>query len=223
MVSQSLAHIDAFLDRDAVRDLADRLAKKWPRATVDVAVREVTLTVAAADVVGVMETLRDTKTLAFTQMMDLCGVDYLGFEPAQPARFAVVYHLLSLAHNLRLRVKVWVADGVPVPTVTGVYSAAIWYEREAYDMYGIVFEGHPDLRRILTDYGFEGFPLRKDFPLEGHVEVYYDADGKRVAYKPVDLPQEFRHFDSVSPWKGATGNARLAEEDNAVFNKEEWV
>ena len=129
---------------------------------------------------------------------DLCGVDY----PARPRRFDVVYHLLSPRHNQRIRVKVETDEVTPVPSVIDVFPAADWFEREAYDLYGILFSGHPDLRRILTDYGFEGHPLRKDFPTTGFVEVRWDDEQKRVVYEPVRLAQEFRSFDFLSPWEG---------------------
>jgi NADH-quinone oxidoreductase subunit C len=183
--------------------------------------KEVTLEIAAADVVKVLSVLRDDKRFQFTQLMDVCGVDWLGVRPAAQ-RFSVVYHLLSLAKNQRVRVEVRVPEAAPeVPTATGVFDAAGWYEREAFDMYGIVFTGHPDLRRILTDYGFDGYPLRKDFPLTGYVEMYYDTAQGRVAAKPVDLPQAFRHFDKVSDWQGAGHNTHLADADN-VFDGGEF-
>ncbi|MBY0292777.1 MAG: NADH-quinone oxidoreductase subunit C [Alphaproteobacteria bacterium] len=149
-------------------------------------------------IVRVLTYLRDSKGLQFAQLMDICGVDYLGRE----LRFDVVYNLLSLVHNQRLRLKVQVEEGMPVPSVVSVYSSANWWEREVFDLYGIPFEDHPDLRRILTDYGFEGHPLRKDFPLTGYVEVRYDEEQKRVVYEPVKLPQAFRNFDFESPWEG---------------------
>jgi len=136
----------------------------------------------------------------FKLLVDICGVDY----PDRDERFEVVYNLLSLSHNSRVRVKVEVAEDVPVPSVTGVFSCANWWEREAWDLYGIPFSDHPDLRRILTDYGFEGHPLRKDFPLTGYVEVRYDDARKRVVYEPVKLTQEFRTFDFLSPWEGTS-------------------
>lgn len=136
----------------------------------------------------------------FRQMVDLCGVDY----PERDERFEVVYNLLSLKHNFRVRVKITTDEKTPVDSVTGIYSAANWFEREAWDMYGIRFNDHPDLRRILTDYGFEGHPLRKDFPLTGFVEMRYDETQKRVVYEPVKLTQEYRNFDFVSPWEGMT-------------------
>lgn len=147
----------------------------------------------------VLTFLRDDANCKFTQLIDLCGVDY----PERERRFDVVYHLLSPQLNQRIRVKLEIDAETPVPSVTGVYSTAAWFEREAWDMYGILFSGHPDLRRILTDYGFQGFPLRKDFPLTGYVEMRYSEEEKRVIYEPVKLPQEFRAFDFMSPWEGA--------------------
>ena len=136
----------------------------------------------------------------FEQLMDLCGVDW----PDRPERFEVVYNLLSLTHNRRIRVVMPVGEGTSVPSVVDLFPCATWYEREAWDMYGIVFDGQPDLRRLLTDYGFEGHPLRKDFPLTGHVEVRYDETRKQVVYEPVALTQDFRNFDFLSPWEGMT-------------------
>jgi NADH-quinone oxidoreductase subunit C len=159
---------------------------------------ELTLIVPAASVPSVLRALRDDADCQFEQLIDICGVDY----PEREKRFDVVYHLLSPRKNQRLRVKCEVDDATPVPSVVELYPGANWYEREAYDMYGILFSGHPDLRRILTDYGFQGFPLRKDFPLTGYVEVRYDDAQKRVVYEPVRLTQEFRSFDFMSPWEG---------------------
>lgn len=159
---------------------------------------ELALIVERPSIVRVLTYLRDSEAFQFSQLMDVCGVDYLGREP----RFDVVYHLLSLVRNWRLRVKVRVGDGMPVPSVTPVFSSANWWEREVFDLYGIPFDDHPDLRRILTDYGFEGHPLRKDFPLTGYEEVRYDEEKKRVVYEPVKLPQAFRTFDFESPWEG---------------------
>lgn len=163
-----------------------------------VAYDELIISVERSSLVRVLTYLRDSSSLQFAQLMDICGVDYLGREP----RFDVVYNLLSLVYNRRLRIKVSVEEGMPVPSVTSVYSSANWWEREVFDLYGIPFDDHPDLRRILTDYGFEGHPLRKDFPLTGYVEVRYDEGEKRVVYEPVKLPQAFRHFDFESPWEG---------------------
>ena len=142
--------------------------------------------------------LRDDAKCRFEVLIDICGVDW----PARESRFDVVYHLLSPRLNQRVRVKLETDEATPVASVVEVFSAANWFEREAYDMYGILFSGHPDLRRILTDYGFQGHPLRKDFPLTGYVEVRYDDELKRVVYEPVELTQEFRSFDFESPWEG---------------------
>ena len=159
---------------------------------------ELSLTVHRDNIVEVLKLLRDDVNTQFKLVMDICGVDY----PESEERFCVVYNLLSLPHNLRLRIKVWTSEAVPVPSVTSVYSAANWWEREAWDLYGIYFTNHPDFRRILTDYGFEGHPLRKDFPLTGYVELRYDDEQKRVVYEPVKLTQDFRSFDFLSPWEG---------------------
>jgi len=152
----------------------------------------------AARLVEVVTFLRDDPRLRFVNFTDLCGADF----PAREQRFEVVLHLLSPKYNTRVRVKAMTDERTPVPSLTPVFPSADWFEREAYDMYGILFTGHPDLRRLLTDYGFEGYPLRKDFPLTGFVEVRYDDEAKRVVYEPVKLPQEFRAFDFLSPWEG---------------------
>lgn len=165
-----------------------------------VAFGETTVTVIADRIVDVMRMLRDDERCQYEVLIDLAGVDY----PARPKRFDVVYHLLSPRLNQRLRVKIEADDITPVSSIISVHPSANWYEREAYDMFGILFSGHPDLRRLLTDYGFSGYPLRKDFPLTGHVEVRYDDEKKRVVYEPVKLTQDFRTFDFESPWEGAT-------------------
>ena len=162
-----------------------------------VAYGELTLVAPRERIVEVLAALRDR--FGFQQLVDLCGVDF----PDREERFEVVYHLLSLTRNARLRVKVTTDEQVPVPSVIDVYPNANWFEREAFDMYGMLFSGHPDLRRLLTDYGFQGHPLRKDFPMTGYVEVRYDDEQKRVVYEPVKLTQEFRQFDFMSPWEGA--------------------
>ncbi len=149
-------------------------------------------------ILALLTFLRDDPRCGFISMIDICGVDW----PQREKRFDVVYHLMSPTRNLRIRIKVAVADGVAVPSATSVYKGAEWFEREAWDMYGIPFSGHADLRRLLTDYGFEGHPLRKDFPTTGYVEVRYDDAAKRVVYEPVELKQEFRNFDFTSPWEG---------------------
>jgi len=182
------------LDEFIAARLGDKILER------EVSRDELAITVHRDNIVGTLTLLRDDVHCQFKLLMDLCGVDY----PENEERFCVVYNLLSLPLNLRIRVKVWTSEDVPVPSVTGVYSAANWWEREAWDMYGIYFTDHPDLRRILTDYGFEGHPLRKDFPLTGYVEVRYDDEQKRVVYEPVKLQQEFRSFDFLSPWEGMT-------------------
>jgi NADH-quinone oxidoreductase subunit C len=215
-------HIDTHLKTSELERCAELCRIALPHAQTEITPqREVQITVAVSQVYAALAWLRDAEGLKFSQCMDVCGVDYLGFMPEQPQRFAVAYQLLSPTQNLRVRVKCFVGEGESVPSVVGLWAAANWFEREAYDMYGIVFSGHPDLRRILTDYDFIGHPLRKDFPLNGFVEVYYDKDQQRVAYKPTDLPQELRHFDRVSAWRGMTGNAHLAETDNE-FKREDF-
>ncbi|HQG28648.1 MAG TPA: NADH-quinone oxidoreductase subunit C [Candidatus Ozemobacteraceae bacterium] len=159
---------------------------------------QLVLAVAAADIVTVARFLRDDARCQFVAFTDVCGVDY----PARERRFDVVYHLLSPKQNIRVRIKVEADEATQVPSITGIFPGALWFEREAYDLYGILFTGHPDMRRILTDYGFDGHPLRKDFPLTGFVEVRYDDELKRVVYEPVKLAQEFRNFDFLSPWEG---------------------
>jgi len=172
---------------------------------------EVTVIIKRDSVLPVLRFLHDDKRMQFISMIDICGVDY----PGDAERFEVVYHLLSPKKNQRIRVKLRASEDTPVASVTTVYPGADWFEREAYDMYGILFTGHPDLRRILTDYGFDGYPLRKDFPLTGYVEVRYDDESKRVIYEPVELRQEFRDFDYESPWEGTEyvlpGDEKAAE------------
>jgi NADH-quinone oxidoreductase subunit C len=159
---------------------------------------ELTLTVKAADIVKVARFLRDDPACLFTCMIDVTALDW----PGREKRFDVVYHLLSPRINQRIRVKAELAEGETIASLIDVYRGVDWFEREAYDLYGVLFTGHPDMRRILTDYGFEGYPLRKDFPLTGFVEVRYDDEQKRVVYDPVRLAQEFRNFDFLSPWEG---------------------
>lgn len=158
---------------------------------------ELSIVIKREDVPRVLKYLRDDVNCQFKILLDVCGVDY----PEREERFEVVYHLLSLIHNFRIRVKTRTA-GDPVPSVVEVFSTAGWFERECWDMFGVQFSGNPDLRRILTDYGFEGHPLRKDFPLTGFVEIRYDDEKKRVVYEPVKLTQDFRSFDFLSPWDG---------------------
>nr|WP_325261063.1 NADH-quinone oxidoreductase subunit C [uncultured Rhizobium sp.] len=159
---------------------------------------ELNLIATSDNIIDLLTFLRDDPKCGFISFIDICGVDY----PARAKRFDVVYHLLSPHRNLRIRIKVATGEDEPVPSAFSVYPGADWFEREAWDLYGILFTGHPDLRRILTDYGFEGHPLRKDFPTTGFVEVRYDDSVKRVVYEPVELRQEFRNFDFLSPWEG---------------------
>jgi NADH-quinone oxidoreductase subunit C len=186
----------------ALDDLAAHIKAGLADAVSDacIAFGELTITADHTNILRVLAFLRDDPSCEFKILIDICGVDY----PNRPSRrFDVVYHLLSVAKNARIRVKVETDDMVPVPSAVSVYPAANWFEREAFDLYGILFSGHPDLRRILTDYGFSGHPMRKDFPLTGYVEVRYDDEQKRVVYEPVKLVQEFRDFDFLSPWEGA--------------------
>jgi len=176
--------------------IADRLGPAVRASTITYG--ELTVEVEPAQIVKVMRFLRDDAECRFVCFIDICGADY----PEREKRFDVVYHLLSPYKNARIRVKVRADDETPVPSVIDIFPAADWYERETFDLYGVLFSGHPDLRRILTDYGFAGHPLRNDFPLTGHVEVRYDDEQKRVVYEPVKLVQEFRKFDYLSPWEG---------------------
>ncbi|HXO00843.1 MAG TPA: NADH-quinone oxidoreductase subunit C [Stellaceae bacterium] len=180
--------------------LAEYLAASLPEAVRGHEIHhgELSVSIARDAVLDVLTHLRDDPRCRFTVLCDICGVDY----PDRPLRFEVVYNLLSMSHNLRIRLKVETDEESPVPSATGLFSAAGWWEREAWDLFGIYFSDHPDLRRILTDYGFDGHPLRKDFPLTGYVELRYDEDQKRVVYEPVKLKQEFRSFDFLSPWEG---------------------
>jgi NADH-quinone oxidoreductase subunit C len=184
----------------ALRDLGEYVQAAMPEQveSVDASRDELVIIVRRESVVRVLTFLRDDVNCQFKQLVDVCGVDY----PGRVERFEVVYNLLSLSHNRRIRVKVSTDEQMAVPTVTGVFNSAGWWEREAYDLYGIWFRDHPDLRRILTDYGFDGHPLRKDFPLTGYVEVRYDDEQKRIVYEPVKLTQDFRNFDFLSPWEG---------------------
>ncbi len=185
---------------EALADIQDLIATALGERLVEsvIAHGELTTTVDAPEIANVLRYLRDDPSLQFICFVDICGVDY----PGRRRRFDVVYHLLSPKQNARIRVKVQADEKQMVPSVIEVFPAAEWFEREAYDLYGILFSGHPDLRRLLTDYGFQGHPLRKDFPLTGFVEVRYDNEQKRVVYEPVKLAQEFRNFDFESPWEG---------------------
>jgi NADH-quinone oxidoreductase subunit C len=185
---------------EALFDLGEHIARasKGGVRGFNVAHSELNVDVDAERIVAVMKFLRDDKKCQFINFIDVCGVDY----PTREKRFDVVYHLLSPKKNARVRVRVQTDEQTPVASICEIFPGANWFEREAYDMYGILFTGHPELRRLLTDYGFEGYPLRKDFPLTGFVEVRWDDEVKRVVYEPVRLAQEFRNFDFLSPWEG---------------------
>lgn len=184
---------------EALEALAKTLEGALPAGgDISIAYGEVTLRCAAENIVSTLTTLRDQPGLEFQQLIDVCGTDY----PTRAKRFDVVYHLLSMTRNQRVRVIVETDENTPVPSAVGVYPVADWFEREAFDMYGVFFAGHPDLRRLLTDYGFEGHPLRKDFPMSGYAEVRYDDELGRVVYEPIKAV-EYRNWDSLSPWEGA--------------------
>ncbi|MEQ9638655.1 MAG: NADH-quinone oxidoreductase subunit C [Alphaproteobacteria bacterium] len=189
------------MDDAGLTELGEYIAAAQPDGVIEtrVAHNELMVSVRRAQLVRLLTMLRDDQQCLFKVLIDVCGVDY----PEDVERFEVVYNLLSLRHNQRVRIKVRTDEDTPVPSVAGVYNSAAWFEREVWDLYGVMFADHPDLRRILTDYGFEGHPLRKDFPLTGYVEVRYDDEQKRVVYEPVSLTQEFRRFDFMSPWEGA--------------------
>jgi NADH-quinone oxidoreductase subunit C len=185
---------------ETLRELGEQVMRALPAAVTGhrVAYGELTIEAEARKIVEVVTFLRDDPRCQFINIIDVCGVDW----PAREKRFDVVYHFLSPKLNQRIRVKVQADEDTQVPSICGVFPGANWFEREAYDLYGILFSGHPELRRLLTDYGFEGHPLRKDFPLTGFVEVRWDDELKRVLYEPVRLNQEFRDFDFLSPWEG---------------------
>ena len=184
----------------ALKELGDYICDTMGGAVIEQEGRlgELCLHVKRESILKVLKFLRDDANCQFTTLLDVCGVDY----PEDDERFEVVYNLLSMAHNQRIRLKLRTDEDTPVDSATSLFNAANWWEREAWDMFGIAFNDHPDLRRILTDYGFEGYPLRKDFPTTGYVEVRYDDAAKRVVYEPVELRQEFRDFDFLSPWEG---------------------
>jgi NADH-quinone oxidoreductase subunit C len=185
---------------DNLKALSVRVSAALPDAVLSCDIRhsELTCRIKREAVLEMLRFLRDDPKCRFSVLCDICGVDY----PDRPERFDVVYNLLSLTHNQRIRLTLETDEEQPVASATALYSSAGWWEREAWDLFGIFFSDHPDLRRILTDYGFEGHPLRKDFPLTGFVELRYDEDQKRVVYEPVRLKQEFRSFDFISPWEG---------------------
>jgi NADH-quinone oxidoreductase subunit C len=189
------------MSEETLKALGEAAKGRFPGAVTDAvfAYGELTLLVEREQIVEVLKGLRDDAEFRFHLLIDLCAVDY----PERARRFDVVYHLLSLSKNLRLRVKVQTDEATPVASVTSVFPCADWYEREAFDLVGVLFSDHPDLRRILTDYGFTGHPLRRDFPMTGYVEPWWDEEQKRIVYQPVRLVQEFRKFDFLSPWEGA--------------------
>ncbi|MEM9795133.1 MAG: NADH-quinone oxidoreductase subunit C [Pseudomonadota bacterium] len=186
---------------EQLRELADHINLRQPDLVSGhgIALGELTLEASASDVPALVEFLKTDETCRFASLVDITAIDY----PGDERRFAVVYHFLSMYRNQRLRVKCFVREEEIVPSITSIHPSANWFEREVFDMFGILFSGHPDLRRILTDYGFRGYPLRKDFPTTGYTEVRYDEVQKRVVYEPVSLTQEYRQFDFMSPWEGA--------------------
>ena len=197
-------------DDGALEELGQHVASVLSDQVMGISIAhdELMVTARAEQIVKVVTFLRDDPMCLFKVLVDICGTDY----PERPNRFDVVYNLLSLVHNQRIRIKVEADDETPVPSITGVHNSANWFEREIWDMYGVMFSDHPDLRRLLTDYGFEGHPLRKDFPLTGFVETRYDEERKRVVYDPVKLSQEFRKFDFLSPWEGASNTPLPGDE-----------
>lgn len=204
---------------DSLIDLADHITESLEGAVVshEMIHGEVILHAKRDEIVKVLQFLADDSECQFQMLVSVCGVDY----PERAERFEIVYNLLSLTQNHRIRVKISTSEEVPVPTAMKVYSTAGWFEREIWDLYGVYFEGHTDLRRILTDYGFEGHPLRKDFPLTGYVELRYDEEQRRVVYEPVQLAQDFRSFDYLSPWEGMT-NVQLPGDEKATMPERGW-
>ncbi|MBK1837731.1 NADH-quinone oxidoreductase subunit C [Azospirillum sp. A26] len=202
------------MSEQALKELGDVIAAKIGGDVLKVEVKlgELMVTVKRPAILAVLTALRDDPATRFEQLTDITAVDY----PDRAERFEVVYQLLSYTHNRRMRVKLATDEDTPVPSAVAVFSAANWFEREAWDLFGVFFENHPDLRRILTDYGFEGHPFRKDFPLTGYVEARYDEDQKRVIYEPVRLTQDFRAFDFLSPWEGMT-NVMLPGDEKAAL------
>lgn len=186
---------------DALNELGTHIELKRPDCVLswDVSKGELTIDVAPSNIVGFVEFLKTDPGCRFSTLVDITGVDY----PERPKRFDVVYHFLSMYQNHRIRLRVSVREEDMVPSIVEVHPSANWFEREVFDMFGLIFSGHPDLRRLLTDYGFRGYPLRKDFPTTGYTEVRYDEVEKRVVYEPVSLVQEYRQFDFMSPWEGA--------------------
>lgn len=212
-------HIDKYHNPEQLKSLKAHLQERQKELLRDAAIRnrELTVTTRQRDLLNLLTFLRDDRECQFKMLVDICGVD----DESGEERFQVVYQLLSLVHNMRIRVKVFASEGQAVPSSVGIFPNANWYEREVYDMFGIIFENHPDLRRILTDYDFEDFPLRKDFPVEGKVEMFYDEEQKRCVYRPTKLAQPYRHFEWESPWQAMDSPYHLSEEDN-VFDRGEF-
>lgn len=217
MTSETIDLANAADQKDLIPTLTlgQALQEKMPEAVISYELDhgELIVRVHPHGLLAVMAFLRDAEDCRFAQLIDVCGVDYPGRSP----RFDVVYQLLSLKYNMRARIKVSTDEQTPVPSVSGLFSSAPWFERETWDLFGIMFDGLTDHRRILTDYGFDGHPLRKDFPLTGHVEVRYDDETKRVVYGPVTLPQDFRVFDNLSPWEAMT-DVQLPGDEKAGEN-----
>ena len=193
--------------------VAARVQELHPTAVLQVVehVGEITIAVAREALLDVVKSLRDDPALRFDMLLDICGVDW----PERPERFDIVYHFIAMATNRRIRLKVATDEAPPVASLTGLFPVACWFERETWDCYGVLFDGNPDLRRILTDYGFQGHPFRKDFPLTGYVELRYSEEHKRVVYEPVKLAQDFRQFDFLSPWEGPAYTLPGDEKANA--------
>lgn len=203
-----------------LKDMADHIQDSLGKKVIskyELKNDELALYADAKELVQIMQFLHSDAECYFEQLIDITAVDY----PEKTERFEVVYNLLSMRQNYRIRVKVTTDEDTPIPSVTSVYSSANWFEREVWDMFGVMFSGHPDLRRILTDYGFEGHPLRKEFPVTGHVELRYDEEQKRVVYEPVKLQQDFRNFDNVSPWEGMT-DIQLPGDEKATMPAFGW-
>ena len=208
---------------DALRDLADYVVEKLEGSVLNYQFYkgELTLNAKREEIHRVLNFLRDDKECYFRMLIDVCGADYPERIGQTGERFDIIYNLLSLRHNHRIRIKITTSEEKPVPSVVDIFSTAGWFEREVWDMYGVLFDGNPDLRRILTDYGFEGHPQRKDFPLTGYVELRYDNEQKRVVYEPVELTQEFRNFDTLSPWEALT-DVQLPGDEKAMKPAHGW-
>lgn len=204
---------------EALNDLADHISEELGGVISHYEFErdELVLHANPAEICSVLQFLKSDSECEFTQLISICGADY----PEREPRFDVIYNLLSMTHNQRVRIKLAVEEGQLIPTVSKIFSTAGWFERETWDMYGIYFDGHEDLRRILTDYGFNGHPLRKDFPLSGHVELRYSEEEKRVVYEPVQLTQDYRDFDNMSPWEGIT-DIQLPGDEKGTVPKHGW-